>query len=223
MSRRFDVITFDCYGTLVDWEAGISGAFLSTAAVSGTVLDPEAILRAYSRLEMEVEAEPFRPYREVLKETARRVASELGFTIPSGGESFLPESLPAWPPFPDTNEALLKLSVAGYRLGILSNVDENLLTATCRRFSVPFDFVITAQQVSSYKPEHAHFLAAKERLGTVRWLHAAQSFFHDVIPASELGIPVAWINRKRETSLAGDVAPTVELPHLAALTEWLQG
>ena len=223
MSRRFDVVTFDCYGTLVDWEAGIAGAFLSAAAVSGHIVDPDAVLRAYARLEPEVEAEPFRPYREVLNETARRVASEMGFASPRGGEGFLPESLQAWPPFPDTNEALLKLSVAGYRLGILSNVDEDLLTATCRRFSVPFDFAITAQQVSSYKPDHAHFLAAKEKLGSDRWLHAAQSFFHDVIPASELGIPVAWINRKGETSLAGDVAPTIELPHLTALTEWLQG
>jgi len=219
--RRYDVVTFDCYGTLVDWDAGISGAFLSAAAVSGIQLDPDAVLRAYARLEPEVQAEPFRPYRQVLNETARRVAAELGFAIPFGGEAFLSESLQAWPPFPDTNETLLKLSVAGYRLGLLSNVDEDLLTASCRRFSVPFDFAITAQQVSSYKPGHGHFLAAKQRLGSDRWLHAAQSFFHDVIPASELGIPVAWINRKHETSLAGDVAPTVELPNLAALSDWL--
>ncbi|MCI0568796.1 MAG: HAD-IA family hydrolase, partial [Acidobacteria bacterium] len=138
-----------------------------------------------------------------------------------GGEAFLPESLPAWPPFPDTNEALLRLSVAGYRLGILSNVDDDLLAATCRHFSIPFDFAITAQQVRSYKPAHAHFHAARNRVGPDRWLHAAQSFFHDVVPAAELGIHAAWINRKRERALAGDIAPTVELENLLRLVDWL--
>ncbi|MCI0656202.1 MAG: HAD-IA family hydrolase [Acidobacteria bacterium] len=221
MPRQFDVITFDCYGTLVDWEAGISGAFLSAAAVSGTSLDPAAVLRSYARHEPEVESEGFRHYREVLVQASRRVAAELGWTIPPGGETFLPESLPAWPPFPDTNEALLRLSVAGYRLGILSNVDDDLLASTCRHFSVPFDFAITAQQVRSYKPAYAHFHAARNRIGSGRWLHAAQSFFHDVIPAAEQGIPIAWINRKREGVLAGDIAPTVELENLLRLVDWL--
>lgn len=222
MARRYDVITFDCYGTLVDWEAGLSGAFLSTAAVSGATLQPDAVLRAYAHHELEVESEGYRPYREVLMQASRRVASEMGWAIPPGGEAFLPESLPAWPPFPDTNEALLRLSIAGYRLGLLSNVDDDLLAATCRQFSVPFDFAITAQQVRSYKPGHAHFLAARDRIGSDRWLHAAQSFFHDVVPATELGIPVAWINRKREGALAGDVAPTVEMENLMRLADWLE-
>ena len=222
MARRYDVITFDCYGTLVDWEAGISGAFVSVAAVTGTTLLPDAVLRAYAHHEPEVQSERYIPYREVLMQASRRVAAETGWAIPPGGEAFLPESLSAWPPFPDTNEALLRLSVAGYRLGILSNVDDDLLASTCRHFSVPFDFAITAQQMQSYKPGLAHFLAARERIGTDRWLHAAQSFFHDVVPASELGIPVAWINRKREGALAGDMAPTVELPNLMRLVDWLE-
>jgi 2-haloalkanoic acid dehalogenase type II len=222
MARRFDVITFDCYGTLVDWEAGISGACLTAAAVSGASPQPEAVLRSYAHHESEVESEGYRSYRDILMQVSRRVAADTGWAIPPGGEAFLPESLPAWPPFPDTNEALLRLSVSGYRLGILSNVDDDLLVATCRQFSVPFDFVITAQQVRSYKPGHAHFTAARERVGSGRWLHAAQSFFHDVVPASELGIPVAWINRKREAALAGDVAPTVELQNLLRLVDWLE-
>jgi 2-haloalkanoic acid dehalogenase type II len=222
MARRYDVITFDCYGTLVDWEAGISGACLSAAAVSGANPQPEAVLRSYVHHEPEVEEAGYRPYRDILMQVSRRVAADTGWAIPAGGEAFLPESLPAWPPFPDTNEALLRLSVAGYRLGILSNVDDDLLAATCRHFSVPFDFVITAQQVRSYKPGHAHFTAARERVGSGRWLHAAQSFFHDVVPATELGIPVAWINRKREGALAGDVAPTVELQNLLRLVDWLE-
>jgi 2-haloalkanoic acid dehalogenase type II len=222
VARRYDVITFDCYGTLIDWEAGISGAFLTAASVSGVQLDREAVLRAYARHEPEVEAESLRSYRDVLVESSRRTAGELGWAIPPGGEAFLPESLPAWPPFPDTNEALLRLSVAGYRLGILSNVDDDLLAATCRHFSVPFDFAITAQQVRSYKPAHTHFIAARERTGAHRWLHAAQSFFHDVVPAAELGIPVAWINRRREPPFANDIAPLIERENLATLVDWLE-
>jgi FMN phosphatase YigB (HAD superfamily) len=113
-------------------------------------------------------------------------------------------------------------SVSGYRPGILSSVDDDLLAATCRQFSVPFDFVITAQQVRSYKPGHAYFAAARERIGSGRWLHAAQSFYHDVLPATELGIPIAWFNRKREGALAGDVAYTVELQNLLRLVDWLE-
>ena len=221
MSRRFDVITFDCYGTLIDWEAGIAAAFRAVAAESGAAIEPESVLSAYARIEPEVESEDFRSYREVLMETSRRVATHLGWAIPPHRAAFLPESLPAWPPFPDTNEALLQLSIAGHRLGILSNVDDDLLTQTCRHFSIPFDFAITAQQVRSYKPGHAHFLAARERVAGSPWLHAARSFFHDVVPAAEVGIPVAWINRKGEKPLAGDVAPTVELPDLQGLAGWL--
>jgi 2-haloalkanoic acid dehalogenase type II len=219
---RFEVITFDCYGTLIDWDAGIRRAFLSAASQDGVSLDADSVLAAYARIEPEIEAGPYRPYREVLSETARRVAAELGWSLAPGREAFLPESVPSWPPFPDTNEALLKLSVAGCRLGILSNVDDDLLAATCRHFSVPFDFVITAQQVHSYKPAHPHFLEARHRLGGAAWLHAAQSFFHDVVPSAELGIPVAWVNRKKETALVGDLAPTAELETLAQLAAWVQ-
>jgi 2-haloalkanoic acid dehalogenase type II len=222
LARRYEAITFDCYGTLIDWEAGIRGAFLFAAAREGVTLDGDAVLAAYARIELEIETGPFRPYREVLAETARRVAAEMGWSLPPGREGFLAESLPSWPPFRDTNEALLNLSVAGCRLGILSNVDDDLLSETCRHFSVPFDFTITAQQVQSYKPAHAHFAEARHRLGGAAWLHAAQSFFHDVVPAAELGIPVAWINRKKENALVGDVAPTIELETLAQLAAWIE-
>jgi 2-haloalkanoic acid dehalogenase type II len=222
LGRRYEVVTFDCYGTLIDWEAGIRGAFLAAAARDAVSLDAESVLAAYARIEPEIESGDYRSYREVLSETARRVAAELGWSLAPGRESFLHESLPMWPPFADTNEALLKLSVAGCRLGILSNVDDDLLAATCRHFSVPFDFVITAQQVRAYKPAHPHFLEARHRLAGAAWLHAAQSFFHDVVPAAELGIPVAWINRKQEKALVGDVAPTIELEDLAQLAAWIE-
>jgi len=199
--RRFDVLTFDCYGTLVDWERGIAEAFGAAAQADGVTLDRAAILRAYHEIEPVVQAERYRRYRDVLAVTARAVADRLGWKLAPGRETFLPESLPSWPPFPDTNAALGRLRDAGHRLAILSNVDDDLLAGTRRHLAVDFDFVITAQQVGSYKPAPGHFVAARERIGAAPWLHVAQSYFHDVQPARALGIRSAWINRKAERPL----------------------
>jgi 2-haloalkanoic acid dehalogenase type II len=109
--------------------------------------------------------------------------------------------LPSWPPFPDTNDALRRLKEAGHRLAILSNVDDDLLAGTRRHLGVDFDFVVTAQQVGSYKPAPGHFTTGRARIGARRWLHVAQSYFHDIQPARVLGIPTAWINRKGQRPL----------------------
>jgi 2-haloalkanoic acid dehalogenase type II len=210
------IVTFDCYGTLVDWEAGISRAFQEEARGQGIELAREAILAAYARHEPEVQAAGFRPYREVLARASARTAESLGWTIPSGRSNFLAESLPTWPVFPDTNPALERLRAAGRRLGILSNIDDDLLAATRRGFSADFDLVVTAAQVRSYKPASGHFLEARRRIGGLRWLHAAQSYFHDVAPARALGIEVAWINRKGERPPDGG-RPDREFPDLGAL------
>jgi 2-haloalkanoic acid dehalogenase type II len=167
-----------------------------------------------------VEAERYRPYREVLAETARRLSARLGWTLPDGDAGFLAGSLPNWPPFADTNPALLRLVGAGYRLAILSNVDDDLLSWTRRHFAVPFEFIVTAQQVRSYKPGHGHFHAARELVGGRRWIHAAQSYFYDVTPCADLGIPVAWINRTRQRA-TGPARPTRELSTLSELADWL--
>ena len=220
MGRLYDIITFDCYGTLIDWEAGIGRAFAAAARADGVTLEPLAVLGAYAELEPLVEAETYRRYRDVLAETARRVAARLGWRLASSGAGFLPESLPRWPPFPDTKPALERLANAGHRLGILSNVDDDLLAATLRHFSVNFDLLVTAQEVGSYKPAHGHFLTARRRIGEGRWLHAAQSYFHDVVPARALGIPVAWINRKDEVAPDGGRADR-EFRTLAELADWL--
>ena len=220
MPREYDVITFDCYGTLVDWEGGIAAAFAAQARALGVAFDREAVLRAYHAIEPAVEAETVRSYREVLAETARRVAARLGWSLRPADARFLADSLPAWPVFPDTNPALDRLAAAGYRLGILSNVDNDLLAATRRQLTAPFELIVTAQQVRSYKPAHGHFLAARERIGQARWLHAAQSYFHDVAPARAMGLPVAWINRKAEPP-AGQARATRELRLLAELADWL--
>jgi len=219
--RPYDVVTFDCYGTLIDWREGIGGAFVEAAARDGVTLTADEVLRVYGEVEPVVEAEMYRSYRSVLTETARRVGPRLGWPVPEARAAFLPESLPAWRPFPDTNAALERLAKAGYALGILSNVDDDLLAATRRQFTVDFEIVITAQQVRSYKPVHGHFTVARQRIGGRRWLHAAQSHFHDVTPAVALGIPVAWINRHHQATPAGGARPQREFDRLSGLAEWL--
>jgi 2-haloalkanoic acid dehalogenase type II len=215
---RYDIITFDCYATLIDWESGIAGAFLRAAAAEGVTLERNDILRAYAELERGVEAEVYRSYREILRETAARVALALGWPLAPERAGFLSDSVPSWQPFADTNPALERLVAAGCRLGILSNIDDDLLAATCERFTVKFDVVVTAQQVRSYKPGHAHFLTARERIGDARWLHAAESNFHDIVPTNALGIDNAWINRLRQQPLPGGT-PTYAFNDLAGLAD----
>jgi 2-haloacid dehalogenase/putative hydrolase of the HAD superfamily len=219
-ARPYDVITFDCYGTLIDWEAGIAHAFTSAAARAGIHLDPAAVLDAYLTIERVVEGERYRTYRDILVETARRVAVPLGWPLDAADARFLPESLGDWPPFRDTNPALQRLAGAGYRLGILSNVDDDLLAATRTRLAVPFEVIVTAQQVRSYKPAPEHWHEARRRIGDARWLHAAQSDYHDVTAARRLGIPVAWINRHGQpVGSAGP--PDRTFPNLTGLADWL--
>jgi 2-haloalkanoic acid dehalogenase type II len=216
VTRRYDVVTFDCYGTLIDWEEGIGTAFVREAAEDGLVLDRSRVLTAYHELEPQIEAVAYRSYREVQAVTAIRVAQRLGWLLSAERARFLADSLPDRKPFSDTNAALEQLVASGYRLGILSNVDDDLLSATRRHFKVSAHVVVTAQQVRSYKPAPGHFEEARRRVGDARWLHAAQSFFHDVVPARNLGIPVAWVNRKAERA-SGVIRPDLEVRNLTEL------
>jgi 2-haloalkanoic acid dehalogenase type II len=193
MSENF--VTFDCYGTLIDWERGIGDAFMSLAARQGWNATREGILAAYHQVEPVVEGEQYRTYRETLAEAARRVLRTFGWELPEEERDFLAASLGEWQPFADTGNALERLRAKGARLGILSNVDDDLLEQSMRHFPVRFDLVVTAQQVRSYKPGLGHFLTAREKVGTARWLHAAQSYFHDIVPCAALGIPSVWVNR----------------------------
>jgi 2-haloalkanoic acid dehalogenase type II len=218
--KTYDVLTFDCYGTLIDWERGITEAFAAEARRGGRTVDRDAVLAAYHAIEPKVEAEEFRCYREILASTAMGVAERLAWPLPQDRAGFLAESLPSWPPFPDTNPALKRLAAAGLRLGILSNVDDDLLAGTLRNLEASFDPIVTAEQVRSYKPAHGHFLTARAGTGGIRWLHAAQSYFHDVAPAKTLGIPVAWINRKQEAAGSSGV-PDLEFRNLEELSNWI--
>ena len=220
MAEPLDLITFDCYGTLIDWEAGIINAFQSEAAKDGVELRGNQIIDSYSAEEPFVESGSYLNYRKVLGATAERVAATLRWNLPSERSDFLATSLPEWQPFPDTNSALERLA-RRFRLGILSNIDDDLLSATRRHFTVDFDLIVTAQQVSSYKPGFAHFKEALVRAGHRRLLHAAQSYFHDVAPACKLGIPVVWVNRKGSTQPGGPI-PTHEVRTLSELANLLE-
>jgi 2-haloacid dehalogenase len=188
-------LTFDCFGTLIDWRHGIR--------TTGELLFPGRgadFLDAYIGLEAEVENGPFRRYRAILAETTRRVAKELAVDLKPDDESALVSTIPHWPPFADVGPALGALRKDGWKLALLTNCDRDLIALTQRRLPVPFDAVITAEDVSAYKPDHAHFLLFQSTFGSSAgtWIHVAQSYFHDIRPASEMGISRVWVNRQGE-------------------------
>ncbi len=217
-------MTFDCYGTLIDWETGIRRAF--NQALEGTGLSQTQegeLFELYQEEEKRIEGQmPYRPYREVLSLAASGAARKFGKNIPETLSSLLPEQLPTWAPFPDTNPVLERLSTE-YVLGILSNVDDDLLEGTLKHLTVPFDLVVTAERVRSYKPGTEHFEEARRTIGADRgWLHVAASLYQDIEPASRLGINTAWINRKNSPAgknLKGKIAK--EAKDLTQLADWL--
>ncbi len=216
----FDIITFDCYGTLIDWDGGIVDSFKHAALEDGVDLQRERVLAVYHEVEPTVQQDEYRSYRDVLGDVVQRCAARLEWPLPPSRSGFLADSLGTWSPFPDTNPMLEKLRRLGYRLGILSNIDQDLFAMTRRQFTVDFELVITAQQVRSYKPAHSHFLTARETIGEQRWLHAARSHYHDVVPAQALGIPVVWVNRGGDPP-DGTVQPDAEVTSLEGLVAWL--
>ena len=223
MTSGSHFLTFDCYGTLVDWEEGISAAFAKIARSQGREIDGRRVLEHHAQIEPRVQAEEFQAYRDVLDLTAVGVATELGLELPAEQQHFLSDSLPSWRPFAETGAALERLKDAGYRLGILSNVDDDLLAGTLEHLPVRFDLLVTAEQVGSYKPATGHFQEARRRIGEESsWLHVAQSFFHDVIPACAMQIPVVWINRKDEAPMSSAPSEAV-FPDLTSFVDRLLG
>jgi len=192
MSR--DWVTFDCYGTLADWLGGMRAALARHVGAE----EAERLLHAYHALEAEVEAQrPAPPYREVLTETLRRAAARERIELPPGAERTLVEHWHELPIFDDVGPALAALREAGWSLAILSNCDDDLLASTLERIPVPFDLTVTAEQVGSYKPDPGHWRAFAARTGgdRRRWVHAAQSWFHDIDTAATLGVPGVWVDR----------------------------
>ena len=220
---RFQVLTFDCYGTLIDWESGILGALRPLLAAHGKALDDGALLALYSELEPAIQQEPYRPYRQVLEEVVRAFGRRLGFAPAEAEASSLPESLRHWLPFSDTVAALRALK-SRYRLGVISNIDDDLFALTAQHLQVPFDFLVTAQQARSYKPSTNNFKLALERIGLPpeKVLHCAESLYHDVAPARSLGLATVWVNRhagkaRPSATRKADIRPDLEVPDLKNL------
>ena len=222
---RFKVLTFDCYGTMIDWESGIFSALRPILAAHKKPIVDSELLQLYSELEASAEQGEFLRYRDVLQSVVRGFGEGLGFTPTAAEVRSLPESLANWQPFPDTVEALRKLE-SRYQLAVISNVDDDLFAATAPKLEVAFDHVITAQQAGCYKPCMKIFTLAEERMGVARdqWLHVGQSIYHDVIPAQSLGIATVWVNRPSPRPGAGAAKaaagkPDLEVPDLKTLAD----
>jgi 2-haloacid dehalogenase len=222
---RFSWLTFDCYGTLIDWERGILDALRPVFAAHGRHLNDEGILELYAALEAREEEGEYQPYAEILQNIVRRMGARLVFTPDAAQVRALVDSIGDWPPFPDTVEALRRLH-SRYRLAVISNVDDELFARTAQRLEVPFDAVITAAQARSYKPSPRNFELALERLGSpaARVLHVAQSLHHDVPPAKALGFSTVWVDRRGRKKGSGatpsaSAQPDLVVPDLRTLAE----
>ena len=200
--------TFDCYGTLIDWNGGIRAQL---GRVFGEDRADE-LLRRYHELEPELQADGTLSYREVLTEALRRLG------VPDGEETALADSLPDWQPFPEVPQALEEARDRGWRLAILSNTDRDYIEASMRRLGGGFELAIVASEIGSYKPALGHWRAFEDQVGRPPDVHVAASLFHDVAPANELGLRSIWINRLGETP---GLVPTRELPDLSVLAETL--
>jgi 2-haloacid dehalogenase len=252
---NFQVLTFDCYGTLIDWETGILAALKPVLEEHRVELSDNEILRLYAQFESQAETGEYIKYREVLQQVMREFGGRFDF-VPSEKElTALEESLPNWRPFEDTVAALRALKSlplpnefgsathhgndksthsravgdpTKYRLGIISNVDDDLFAQSAKQLEVNFDLVITAEQVGAYKPSLENFNAAIKRSGVPkdRILHIAQSIYHDIVPAKQLGLATVWVNRRHGqrgsgATLPAHAKPDVEVPDLRALVSMM--
>jgi len=219
----FEILSFDCYGTLIDWEAGLLAALAPLLARHGRSARDEELLEAFARLESDAEAAAYRPYAAILREALDGLGRRFGFRPSPAERDVLSESIERWPPFPDTRDAL-RLLKTKYRLAVISNIDDALFAGTARTLGIAFDWVVTAQQVGSYKPCLDNFRRALARFGAPKEkvLHVAQSRYHDIAPARSLGLKTVWVDRRRGRA-GGGATPTVsalpdlEVPDLRSL------
>jgi len=225
---RFDdfaVLTFDCYGTLIDWETGILDALRPVFAAHRVDLTPERTLELYGELESAAERGPYREYKAILRTVLEGLGTRFGFTATANELEQFSTSVKDWPAFPDSAAALQALHKK-FRLAIVSNIDDDLFAHSAQRLQVRFDWIITAQQVKSYKPSLNNFRMAFERIGVPqnRILHVAQSLFHDIAPANALGLSSVWVNRRHKKEGSGatpeaQARPDLEVPDLRTLAE----
>jgi 2-haloacid dehalogenase len=212
LPKNVEFVTFDCYGTLIDWETGVHDAFQREADRDGFTVDRDELIPRFIEVQREIQHGSYELYAEVLRRTAVRVAADLGWDLEPSRSNFLPDSVPRWAPFRETNAQLERFS-RKFETGVLSNIDDKLLGATRRHFRVDFDLVVTAQQVRSYKPDPAHFRECARRIEgkKKRWVHIASGYPTDVEPCLQQKIPVIWVNRTGEQLEPGQKKPTEEV------------
>ncbi|HLW88369.1 MAG TPA: haloacid dehalogenase type II [Terriglobales bacterium] len=222
---RFAVLSFDCYGTMIDWETGIFSALRPILSAHNKRVNSVTLLKMYSELELEAEQQTYVSYREVLRAVVRGFGRRLGFDPSEPEMRSLPESLAGWQPFPDTVDALRELKTR-YQLAVISNIDDDLFASTAPSLGVEFDQVVTAQQALCYKPCKRIFQIAQARMGVKpeQWLHVGQSIYHDVIPAQAMGMTAVWVNRPSPREGAGATKaaagkPDAEVSSLKALAD----
>ncbi len=219
--RSFQAITFDCYGTLIDWESGILKVLRPLLFEHGKPTPDQEILALFAELEPAIQSAAYSPYRFVLEEIVRAVGQRFGFSVSTDEARSLAASLKNWMPFPDTVPALRALK-SKYRLGIISNIDDDLFSETAHHLPIAFDWVITAEQARAYKPARAIFELALKKVGLApkKLLHAGQSVFHDVIPAKQMGISTVLVRRRGPGAVKPAAAqPDLEVPDLKTLAE----
>lgn len=212
---RFEILTFDCYGTLIDWETGILSTLHRILAARAKKIDDAELLKLYADFEQRSEQGVYVSYRDVLRSVVGQFGSQLGFAATAAEMNSLPDSVPVWKPWPDT-VAALRLLKTRFRLAILSNVDDDLFAGTRPQLEVNFDEVITAQQARAYKPSRKLFDLALSRVKAPphRMLHVAQSVYHDIVPAQALGLATVWVNRPSARPGVGAVKAAEAMPDL---------
>jgi len=200
----YEVLTFDCYGTLIDWESGIIAALKQILANHNISLDEEQILELFAEFESEQEKGEYTKYRDILRAVVRKFGERLSFEPDLSEQDALPNSIRNWQPFPDTIEALKSLKKK-FKLAIISNIDDDLFASTAQQLGIEFDQVITAEQAKSYKPSLNNFKLAIDKIGLPpkKILHAASSIYHDIVPASSLGLSSVWVNRRANKNGSG--------------------
>ena len=211
LPSKVNWVTFDVYGTLIDWESGVADAFEREASRDGFTIDRDQVIQLFHEVSREVEGGSYELYAEVLRRTALEIAKRIEWPLEPSRSGFLPDSVQRWPAFKETVTQLNKFKKK-FNIGLISNIDDKLLGQTRRHIPMDYDLVVTAQQVRSYKPDPAHFKECARRIGGKKgWAHVASSYYHDVEPCLKEKVPVVWVNRNKETLEPGQKKPTEEV------------
>ena len=214
LPKNIQWITFDVYGTLIDWDSGVADAFTREAKREGFEIDRQQVVDLFHDISADIQSGSYELYAEVLRQTAVRIAEEIGWDLEPSRSGFLPDSVPRWVPFKETNTQMRKF-LSKYQTGLISNIDDKLLGYTRRHVPADVDLVVTAQQVRSYKPDPAHFNEFARRIGGKKgWVHVCSGPLADVNPCAAMKVPTIWVNRTKAELPEGAKKPTVEVKSL---------